>query len=181
LSFDFFSGKYLSLKSGHSCRALIKRKEFKSGTFVPALPPSRPLSLAGFEAPPAALIHRLYEGWSSKEESMSTKAGLKKYMARVEYRAVQKEAEAMAVQGYCMKHIYDHLHGSGRVTMGLTTFCDYLKGEGERRHSRKKKGFKITPRPAAAVEPSGLARPDKKESAFSHNPNVDLKELGPGK
>ena len=112
---------------------------------------------------------------------MSTKPSLGKYMARVEYRAVQKEAKEMAGQGYCMKHIYDHFHGSGRITMGLTTFCDYLKGEGERRHSRKKKGFKITPRSAPSDEPISPARPAKNESAFSHNPNVDLKELGPGK
>ena len=111
----------------------------------------------------------------------TTKPKLNKYMARVEYRAVQKEAETMAEQGYCMKHIYDHFHDPGRITMGLTTFCDYLKGQGERRHSRKKKVFKPGPRSTPTTGPSGPARPDKRESAFSHNPNVDLKELGPGK
>ena len=87
----------------------------------------------------------------------------------------------MSEQGYCMKHMYDHLHGSGRITMGLTTFCDYLKGEGERRHSRKKKVLKIGTRPAPAAGPTSPARTGKNESAFTHNPNVDLKELGPGK
>ena len=119
---------------------------------------------------------------------MCSKPRLEKYMARVEYRAVKSEVDAQVAQGYSMKYIYSQLHDAGRITMGLTTFCDYIKGEGERQHSRKKKGVRLAAARSNSVPQSNPIRSDKPGpgpgsggAGFSHNPNVDLKELGPGK
>jgi len=58
--------------------------------------------------------------------------------ARIEYLAVRSLVEEKRAEGYSIKLIYEELFGAGRVTMGYTSFCDYLRGKGERQHGAKK-------------------------------------------
>ena len=58
--------------------------------------------------------------------------------ARIEYRTVQAMVEQKLAEGYSIKLIYEELTGAGLVTMGYTSFCDYIRGQGERRHGPKK-------------------------------------------
>lgn len=60
------------------------------------------------------------------------------YYARIQYRAVQRKVEAMLEQGYSLKLIFEELSESGSLSMSYTTFCDYVRGKGVRKHGRKK-------------------------------------------
>jgi len=59
------------------------------------------------------------------------------YYARMEYSTVQSEVEAMREHGYSVKTMYEILSKEGRLTMAYTTFCDYVRGGGTRRHGKK--------------------------------------------
>lgn len=58
--------------------------------------------------------------------------------ARVEYRAAQADIESGLEQGYSIKVIYEELLKAGRLTMAYKTFCDYVRGGGNRVHGKKK-------------------------------------------
>ena len=70
---------------------------------------------------------------------MSEKIRLKKRhgRARVKYRAVQKEVTEKLASGYSNIMIYEELAASGRLTVSYSAFCDYVRGEGNRIHSRR--------------------------------------------
>ena len=57
--------------------------------------------------------------------------------ARVEYRAVQQEVTEKLAAGYSNIMIYEELAASGRLTVSYSAFCDYVRGEGNRSHSRR--------------------------------------------
>lgn len=59
--------------------------------------------------------------------------------ARVEYRACQQDVEAMLTRGYSIRMVYEHLKKEGRVSYSYSVFCDYMRGNGIRKHSRRKK------------------------------------------
>ena len=94
-----------------------------------------------------------------------------KYMARVEYRSLQPEIEKRLAEGYCLRFVYDEMTGDGRLTMGYTTFCDYVRGGGQRLHSRKKPG-RLPSKPADRP-----ARPSNRLEPFVHDKDVDLNDL----
>jgi hypothetical protein len=95
---------------------------------------------------------------------------LPKYMARVEFRALWPEIEKRLAEGYCLRFVFDEMTQDGRLTMGYTTFCDYVRGGGQRLHSRKKPG---------RLQPSPLGRPARPSSRgpFIHDKDVDIKDL----
>ena len=122
---------------------------------------------------------------------MSEKGKLNKYKARVEFRASQERIDEMLRQGLAMKDVWKAGIEGGWLSMALTTFYDYVRGQGSRRHGRKN-AQKVTPasRPGGVGNQTvgvrdGRDKPDKglpdKSSPFVHNPNFDLKDLGPGK
>ena len=94
-----------------------------------------------------------------------------KYMARVEYRSLQPEIEKRLAEGYCLRFVFDEMTSDGRLTMGYTTFCDYVRGGGQRLHSRKKSG-RLPSKPADRP-----ARPSNRLEPFVHDKDVDLKDL----
>ena len=59
--------------------------------------------------------------------------------ARVEYRACQQDVEAMLAKGYSIRMVYEHMKEEGRVSCSYSAFCDYVRGNGVRKHSRRKK------------------------------------------
>ena len=75
--------------------------------------------------------------------------------ARVQYRAVQPLVEQKLAEGYSIRLIYEELTGSGSLTMGYTSFCDYIRGKGVRQHGRKKPDPKQAPHLNKALPPSG--------------------------
>ena len=96
------------------------------------------------------------------------------YYSRVEYRAVQKEVEEKLAAGFRIRQIYEELTQAGKITISYTSFCDYVRGQGERQHSRKKQrhaAVKQTIEPARKVN----------QGAFHHEKMADLDELGPPK
>ena len=58
---------------------------------------------------------------------------------RVEYRACQPDVEVMLAKGYSIRMVYEHLKEEGRVSCSYSAFCDYVRGNGTRKHSRRKK------------------------------------------
>ena len=61
--------------------------------------------------------------------------------ARVEYRAVQQEVSEKLAAGYSKIVIFEELTASGKLTVSYSAFCDYIRGEGKRNHSRRRKSF----------------------------------------
>ena len=57
--------------------------------------------------------------------------------ARVEYFACRADVEAMLAQGHTARAVYEHLKDQGRLTCSYSAFCDYVRGQGKRRHSNK--------------------------------------------
>ena len=72
--------------------------------------------------------------------------------ARVEYFACREDVEAMLSKGYSIQMVYEHMRGQGRVTCSYSAFCDYVRGNGKRLHSRKK-GTPKVPIPKAPLQP----------------------------
>ena len=91
--------------------------------------------------------------------------------ARIEYRSVQATVEQKLAEGYSIKLIYEELTGAGLVTMGYTSFCDYIRGKGERRHSTKKDVHKrsqtqVPNKPASPQAASRKSGPVDKSEPF---------------
>ena len=87
---------------------------------------------------------------------------------RVEYRACQPDVEVMLAKGYSIRMVYEHLKEEGRVSCSYSAFCDYVRGNGTRKHSRRKKPLPqannrpLTERSApniAQVKPGGFPDP----------------------
>lgn len=101
------------------------------------------------------------------------------YSGRVEYRAVQAEVESKLAAGHRALPIYRELAGAGRLTISYSTFCAYVRGQGERKPGQKKlRQMKQTLRP----DPRPALRPvaeSSKRQDFSHERMADLDELGP--
>jgi len=61
------------------------------------------------------------------------------YLGRVQYRLVKEEVEEMLTAGRRALPIYRDLVAAGKLNISYSTFCDYVRGNGERRHRKKKK------------------------------------------
>lgn len=59
------------------------------------------------------------------------------FYARIEYRTVKSLVEQKLAEGYSKQLIYEELKGDGRVTMSYTSFCDYIRGNGDLQHGKK--------------------------------------------
>ena len=112
-----------------------------------------------------------------------TRKQRKTYDARVEFRAVQAEVAKLMAEGYRIKAIFDRLSGERRITVCYTTFCDYIRGGGER--IRKKAQTWSQPASPAAQPSRSPAKSSKapvvarleKNAPFSHDKDVDIKDL----
>ena len=67
--------------------------------------------------------------------------------ARVEYYACREDVEILLAKGYSVRMVYDRMTEQGRVTCSYSAFCDYVRGDGKRLHSRKKEKPRIVPPP----------------------------------
>lgn len=77
----------------------------------------------------------------------------KAYTARAEYFACREDVEAMLEQGYSISMAYERMGKENRITCSYSAFCDYVRGNGKRLHSRKK-GTPKVPIPKAPLQPS---------------------------
>ena len=59
-------------------------------------------------------------------------------IARVEFLACREAIENLRNQGYTARAIHAHFTEKGYLTCSYSAFCDYLRGEGKRSHSKKK-------------------------------------------
>ena len=82
----------------------------------------------------------------------STVIPRKAYTARAEYFACREDVEAMLQQGYSIRMAYERMKEENRVICGYSAFCDYVRGNGKRLHS-KKKGTPKVPIPKAPLQP----------------------------
>ena len=64
------------------------------------------------------------------------------YTTRAEYFACREDVEAMLKQGYSIRLIYERMEEEQRITCSYSAFCDYVRGNGKRLHSRKKEAPK---------------------------------------
>ncbi len=64
------------------------------------------------------------------------------YTARAEYFACREDVEAMLRQGYSIRLIYERMEEEQRITCSYSAFCDYVRGNGKRLHSRNKEASK---------------------------------------
>lgn len=76
----------------------------------------------------------------------------KAYTARAEYFACLEDVEAMLQQGYSIRMVYERMAEENRITCSYSAFCDYVRGNGKRLHSRKK-GTPKVPIPKAPLQP----------------------------
>jgi len=67
------------------------------------------------------------------------------YYARMEFATVKSDVESMRQRGYSVKIMHEVLTKDGRLTMAYQTFCDYVRGDGQRLHGRKKDSLKQAP------------------------------------
>ena len=58
---------------------------------------------------------------------------------RAAYRACQPDVEVMLAKGYSIRMVYEHMKEEGRVSCSYSAFCDYVRGNGIRKHFRRKK------------------------------------------
>lgn len=72
----------------------------------------------------------------------STAIPRKAYTARAEYFACREDVESMLSKGYSIQMIYERMQEEDRVTCSYSAFCDYVRGNGKRLHSRKKEAPK---------------------------------------
>ena len=56
--------------------------------------------------------------------------------AKVEYLAVKDQVEALLTKGYTVKDVYNHMREAGRIHVSYSAFCDYVRGQGQRRMRR---------------------------------------------
>ena len=89
--------------------------------------------------------------------------------ARVEYFACREDVEAMLAKGYTARMVYEHMQEQGRMTCSYSAFCDYVRGQGKRKHSKGKRRFPLRPDTPGATS---TGKP------FNYDPSsVNLKEL----
>ena len=107
----------------------------------------------------------------------------KTYDARVEFLAVQMDVAKMMIEGHRIKAIFERMSKDGRITVSYTTFCDYVRGGGnrlrradQRRNQAALATARLPQSPVNAPRRTVVARPDKKEP-FSHDKDVDIKDL----
>ena len=93
--------------------------------------------------------------------------------ARIEYRACQKEVEEKAAAGYSNIMIYEELAAAGRLTISYSAFCDYVRGEGQRIHSRRRRKAQARPQNGR----SGIWKPAEKFEPFSIDRSKTLEDL----
>ena len=93
--------------------------------------------------------------------------------ARIEYRACQKEVEEKVAAGYSNIMIYEELAAAGRLTTSYSAFCDYARGEGQRIHSRRRRGTQDRPQ----NNRSGIWKPAEKSEPFSIDRSKTLEDL----
>ena len=60
------------------------------------------------------------------------------YTTRAEYFACREDVETMLRQGYSIRLIYERMEEEQRITCSYSAFCDYVRGNGKRLHSRNK-------------------------------------------
>lgn len=114
-----------------------------------------------------------------------TRKKRKTYDARVEFRAVQAEVTRLMAEGYRIKAIFDRLSGEGRLTVCYTTFCDYIRGGGERIRNKAQTWSQpsnqtVQPQRASSKSPrpgTPLVARLEKNAPFSHDKDVDIKDL----
>lgn len=91
--------------------------------------------------------------------------------ARVEYYACREDVEAMIAKGYSARMAYGAMKEQGRVTCSYSAFCDYVRGNGKRLHSKKR----TKPKPALRTPP---ARTSSEPEKFNFDINsVDVSTL----
>jgi len=107
----------------------------------------------------------------------------KTYDARVEFLAVQADVAKMMAEGHRIKAVFERLTMDGRITVSYTTFCDYVRGGGNRlRRADQRRGQTASAtvqsaQPSVSAPPrTVVARPEKKEPFF-HDKDVDIKDL----
>gem|GEM_PF-1622486 len=93
--------------------------------------------------------------------------------ARIEYRACQKEVEEKVAEGYSNIMIYEALAAAGRLTVSYSAFCDYVRGEGQRLHSRRRKPV----RPISRKGESRILKPADKPEPFFIDRSKTLEDL----
>jgi len=71
--------------------------------------------------------------------SENTRSRKRHGQARIEFRACKKEVEEKMAAGFSNIMIYEELAAAGRLTVSYSAFCDYVRGEGQRLHSRRRK------------------------------------------
>ena len=91
----------------------------------------------------------------------------KAYTARAEYYACREDVEAMLQQGYSIRMAYERMEEENRITCSYSAFCDYVRGNGKRLHSRQKE----TPKMPMSKAP--LPTPKRTESPRVFSQNVD--------
>jgi hypothetical protein len=57
--------------------------------------------------------------------------------------------EALFVKGYSVIMAYEKMKEEGRFSCGYSAFCDYARGNGKRRHSKKSRNEKHAARSCA--------------------------------
>ena len=67
--------------------------------------------------------------------------------ARVQFFACREEVEALLAKGYSVRMVYEQMQEQGRITCSYSAFCDYVRGEGKRQHSRKNGKLKASQTP----------------------------------
>lgn len=99
------------------------------------------------------------------------------YYARMEYRAVQPEVEAMRERGCSVKMIYEELTKSGRLTISYKSFCDYVCGGGQRVYGKKKTAPKQSLNPGRAAATKSQSAQQKSDRP--ENSSVYIREKTP--
>jgi hypothetical protein len=93
--------------------------------------------------------------------------------ARIEYRACRKEVEEKIAAGYSSIMIFEELTDSGRLTTSYSAFCDYVRGEGKRIHSRRRRAAQANPPKSG----SSVFRPADKSEPFSIDRSKTIEDL----
>lgn len=73
---------------------------------------------------------------------MPDKISKRRCFARMQFRAIKTLVEQKIEQGYSIKLLFEELTEAGNISMAYTTFCDYIRGKGDRQHGKKKAGSK---------------------------------------
>jgi hypothetical protein len=98
-------------------------------------------------------------------------------LAKVAYRKVREEVERKLAEGFSLRIVYEDLTAAGRLDIGYSTFCDYVRGQGERLHKRPSKPTSAAPSRTPSRPAPKPPAPEEKPSAFIHDRHVDLKKL----